>query len=74
MGLPNGWVTHTPHLSRAAQLRLLGNGVVPAQAIHALTLLTGPAARTHDNAAIALTQTARRGDAAFGNHQHGSGS
>jgi DNA (cytosine-5)-methyltransferase 1 len=32
MGLPAGWVTDMP-LSRTAQMRLLGNGVVPLQAV-----------------------------------------
>ncbi len=31
MGLPAGWVTDVPGLSRTEQLRLLGNGVVPQQ-------------------------------------------
>lgn len=31
MMLPDGWVTDVPGLSRAEQLRALGNGVVPAQ-------------------------------------------
>ena len=39
MGLPEGWVTDVPGLSRNAQLRALGNGVVPAQAAMALRLL-----------------------------------
>ncbi|MGW2057775.1 DNA cytosine methyltransferase [Streptomyces sp. NPDC001840] len=39
MGLPDGWVTATDGLSRAAQLHLLGNGVVPQQAAHAMDLL-----------------------------------
>jgi DNA (cytosine-5)-methyltransferase 1 len=38
MGLPNGWVTDLD-LSRAQQLKMLGNGVVPQQAYHALELL-----------------------------------
>ena len=38
MGLPPGWVSDLP-LPRTAQLRALGNGVVPQQATHALTLL-----------------------------------
>ena len=40
MGLPPGWVTGIPKLSRTAQIRILGNGVVPIQgrlAIHSLT-------------------------------------
>lgn len=32
MGLPAGWVTDVPGVSRNAALRLLGNGVVPQQA------------------------------------------
>ena len=39
MGLPPGWVTGVPGLSRTAQIRILGNGVIPLQgrlAIHAL--------------------------------------
>lgn len=39
MMLPQGWVTGVPGLSRATQLRLLGNSVVPQQAAHALTQL-----------------------------------
>jgi hypothetical protein len=40
MGLPPGWVT-AEHLDlpRTAQLRALGNGVMPEQAAHALRLL-----------------------------------
>ena len=38
MGLPKGWVTETG-LSRAQQLKMLGNGVVPQQAEYALELL-----------------------------------
>ncbi len=42
MGLPPGWVTGVPGLSRAQQLRILGNGVVPQQAVLALqSLLRG---------------------------------
>ena len=36
MGLPDGWVTDVPGLTRGQQLRALGNGVVPAQAYAAL--------------------------------------
>ena len=39
MGLPDGWVTGTEGLSRSQQLKCLGNGVVPQQAVHALELL-----------------------------------
>ena len=40
MGLPMGWVTDLD-LSRANKLKMLGNGVVPQQAYHALKLLHG---------------------------------
>ncbi|MFC0505045.1 hypothetical protein [Micromonospora costi] len=40
MGLPAHWVTGpTPDLPRTGALRVLGNGVVPAQAATALRLL-----------------------------------
>ncbi|MGW7001345.1 hypothetical protein ACWGCW_00610 [Streptomyces sp. NPDC054933] len=39
MGLPAGHVTDVPGLSRNAQLKALGNGVVPAQAAAAIRLL-----------------------------------
>jgi len=39
MGLPKGWVTGIG-LTRAQQLKMLGNGVVPQQAEYALELLT----------------------------------
>lgn len=38
MGLPAGWITDLP-LPRTAQLRALGNGVVPQQVAYALALL-----------------------------------
>lgn len=38
MGLPQGWISDLP-LPRTAQLRALGNGVVPAQAAYAVSLL-----------------------------------
>lgn len=41
MGLDDGWVTGVPGLSRAQQLKMLGNGVVPQQAALALRLLLG---------------------------------
>lgn len=40
MGLPEGWVTSVPGLSYTRQIRLLGNGIVPQQAAHALAVLT----------------------------------
>lgn len=39
MGLPAGHVTAVPGLPRSAQLKALGNGVVPQQAIYGLRLL-----------------------------------
>jgi DNA (cytosine-5)-methyltransferase 1 len=39
MDLPAGWVTDVPGLSRNGRLKVLGNGVVPAQAATALRLL-----------------------------------
>jgi DNA (cytosine-5)-methyltransferase 1 len=47
MGLPAGWVTDVPGLSRNEQLKLLGNGVVPQQAalaLHTLGLTAGEVA------------------------------
>lgn len=39
MGLPAGWVTGVPGLSRNEQLKALGNGVVPQQCAAAFTRL-----------------------------------
>ncbi|MEV7512014.1 DNA (cytosine-5-)-methyltransferase [Streptomyces sp. NPDC091201] len=39
MGLRPGWITDVPDLTRSAELKALGNGVVPAQAAGALRLL-----------------------------------
>ena len=39
MGLPDGWVTDVPGLSRNQMLRLLGNGVVPRHGAAALAVL-----------------------------------
>jgi len=39
MGLPAGWVTDVPELTRTQQLKALGNGVVPQQAEAAIRLL-----------------------------------
>ncbi len=38
MGLPEGWVSDLG-LSRTAELKMLGNGVVPAQALLAISIL-----------------------------------
>lgn len=45
MGLAPGWITAVPGLARAAQLKALGNGVVPQQAVSAVRLLLGRAHR-----------------------------
>lgn len=39
MGLPEGWITGVPGLTRAQQLKLAGNGVVKHQAVAALRYL-----------------------------------
>jgi len=39
MGLPDGWVTDVPGLNRNAQLKAIGDGVMPQQAAMALRLL-----------------------------------
>lgn len=52
MGLEPGWVTGLP-LPRTAQLRALGNGVVPQQATYAVGLLLA------DLAALLDTDTDR---------------
>jgi len=47
MGLPDGWVTDVPGLSRNAKLTAIGDGVVPAQAAMALRLLLDRAGIPH---------------------------
>ena len=44
MGLPAGWVTGLPGITRTVALRILGNGVVPRQGACALQFLAGTAA------------------------------
>jgi DNA (cytosine-5)-methyltransferase 1 len=52
MGLPAGWITEVPGLSRNAQLKLAGNGVVIQQAELAVRILLGRAGLTEaDDAA-----------------------
>lgn len=41
MGLPAGWVTDVPGLTRNEALKALGNGVVPQQAAEALRVMAG---------------------------------
>ena len=36
MGLPEGWVTQVPGLTRTEQLKALGNGCVPQQVAYAV--------------------------------------
>lgn len=40
MGLPAGWVTDVPGITRNEALKALGNGVVPQQAAHALRVMS----------------------------------
>lgn len=48
MGWPDGWVTDPDiGISRNDQLRIIGNGVCPQQAVHALRFLLSVAAGTH---------------------------
>jgi DNA (cytosine-5)-methyltransferase 1 len=61
MGLPEGHVTDpaiwhgmTPSAARNAQLKALGNGVVPAQAAHALRILLGGVEETQPADGILL--------------------
>lgn len=46
MGLPEGWVTDTPGITRNEALKALGNGVVPQQGATALTHLLTTLERT----------------------------
>lgn len=57
MGLDEGWVTGVPGLNRTAQLKALGNGVLPAQAAAALRIL-------HTRATTTAKSTAARAEAA----------
>lgn len=41
MGLPDGWITDVPGVTRNEALRLAGNGVVPQQAAEALRVMAG---------------------------------
>ncbi|MEU7254378.1 DNA cytosine methyltransferase [Streptomyces rimosus] len=53
MGLPAGHVTAVPGLSRTAQLKALGNGVVPQQASAALRHLLAPVEHGHRRREVA---------------------
>ena len=48
--LNEGWVTGVPGISRADQLKMLGNGVVPLQAITALQIMLDRAQEMRDTA------------------------
>ena len=39
MGLPAGWVTDVPGITRNEALKALGNGVVPQQAVAAMRVM-----------------------------------
>lgn len=54
-GLEPGWVSSLP-LPRTAQLRALGNGVVPQQAAHAVTLLLADLAALLDRSPSASVE------------------
>jgi DNA (cytosine-5)-methyltransferase 1 len=41
MGLPDGWITDVPGITRNDALKACGNGVVPQQAAAALRLMLG---------------------------------
>jgi DNA (cytosine-5)-methyltransferase 1 len=51
MGLPGGWVTGVPGLSRKAMVKMLGNGVVPQQIELAIRIML-PALPDHVLAAL----------------------
>jgi len=57
MGIPPGWVTDTD-IPRTAQLRALGNGVVPQPATRALNLMLT------DLVALSATETGKEAAAA----------
>ena len=48
MGVPCGWVTKVPGLDRGAQLKALGDGVVPQQAFSAFAHLMGELEKRSD--------------------------
>ncbi len=47
MGLPDGWVTDVPGLTREEQIGRIGNGVCPQQAHHAFRFLRDRLHETH---------------------------
>jgi DNA (cytosine-5)-methyltransferase 1 len=50
MALPEGHVTDVPGIPRGAQLKALGNGVIPRQAAHALRMLLADEAEAREAA------------------------
>jgi DNA (cytosine-5)-methyltransferase 1 len=48
MGLPDGWVTDVPGITRREALKALGNGVVPQQAAEAIRAMTCHLTAVHD--------------------------
>ena len=58
MGLPDGHVTDVPGITRNAQLKALGNGVVPAQAAAAFRVLLPALLGEADGIAQPLPRTA----------------
>ena len=46
MGLPAGWITDVPGITRNEALKLCGNGVVPQQAVAAFSYLLAHLERT----------------------------
>lgn len=71
MGLPAGWVTDVPGLSRSHQLKILGNGVVPQQAAAAIGMLTGGSVTTVTT--VTKTMPTPRTSDANGAGSHGDG-
>jgi len=70
MGLPQGWVTGVAGVSRTAQLRALGNGVIPAQAATAVTLLLRDALADSAITDSAITHSAITHSALTGQEVH----
>lgn len=51
MGLPEGWITAVPGLTRTQQIKLGGNGVVTLQAVAAYRYLLDVLERDEERAA-----------------------
>lgn len=61
MGLPAGWVTDVPGVTRNDALRLLGNGVVPQQAAAAVAWLLAQVPRIRGRGGRGVSGSARDG-------------